>query len=122
MKIRQGFVSNSSSSSFIVAGVSMDLESFKEFFNYTDDEWEEALEACNIPDTIKAYNVEFDVVIDYENEEAVVGKQFHNGSGFYGTHEFKISDFIDSMNSVQVDKLLEKGYQSSIVIGQFGEG
>lgn len=72
MKIRQGFVSNSSSSSFCILGQSFDTHELYEKFNIDEDDYEfesdaeEALE--NIIDKLG-----FCMETDYENDCCYIG-------------------------------------------------
>jgi hypothetical protein len=125
MKTRNGFVSNSSSSSFVCMGISLstDTEAWVELYNklgvtlpdYEDDDFEpyedfeynkEFVEACK--------KLGLDIQIDHECDTMYFGYS----SGYLDDYEsFEVS--YDKMEEVK-DKLVKLGYDpKKLVFGKF---
>jgi len=122
MKIRNGFVSNSSSSSFIIAGAVMDRDIFMELTGMDEEAFGEYIENAPWCDDIDIDGVTFDVTSDYGGDNMVIGNKIHSGDGFYGVDSFDAVEFEQGMKSKQVELLKEKGYITKIHIGVIGDG
>jgi hypothetical protein len=81
MKIRQGFVSNSSSSSFCIYGTELDIEDIKKYApkdtNFDDGDWMYELEWRDVQQSIeKKVGENMSVFYDYECAEVYIGREF----------------------------------------------
>ena len=96
MKIRQGFVSNSSSSSFCIYGTELDLEDIKAYApadtDFDDDDWQYELEWYEVAQAIeKKVGENMSVFYDYECAEVYIGREFTTLGDKETGAEFKAS-------------------------------
>jgi len=112
MKIRSGFVSNSSSSSFILVGVCLNETEARKLLGAGPQKEGDDM------DLIDYDGKEFDVQCDYENDQFYIGDVKQYGEGFYGGENFAIDDFIKQITtkSEKVEKLKAKGYDPRLYI------
>jgi hypothetical protein len=124
MKIRNGFVSNSSSSSFIVKGYNLSKEEFTDLFK-DNKEIQEYLESQYYPEveeTLRA--VGLDGVVDYNDWE---DPTFYIGDviGFesYGMEEIDLSEIINGTTYKEFDKMFP-GHRFKLgeFAGSIGDG
>jgi hypothetical protein len=83
MKIRSGFVSNSSTSSFVVCGISMDTEEFEEQFH------EEVEKAEDVFDVYEAFTEKSDLEYAADDCHVVFGIPLLNMQDFETLSQFK---------------------------------
>jgi hypothetical protein len=78
MKIRNGFVSNSSSSSFIIYGTKLSVNKLNEMMNIdiVDDEYDYDAIDNNLSKKIK--NTDLKYYIEYENGTIYIGRSWSN--------------------------------------------
>jgi len=112
MKIRNGFVSNSSSSSFVIAGCRLDKDIFMEEFNVTEEQIEEAMDNYEYDNLVEGFDVDY----DSEAETFYVGEIIVGNANFYGGESIPFANIEKAMRSEQVKKLKEMGFVVEIVI------
>lgn len=81
MKIRQGFVSNSSSSSFCIYGTELDIEDIKDYVasgdDTTGDDWQYEIDWYEVQQAIqRKVGENMSVFYDYECAEIYIGREF----------------------------------------------
>ena len=106
MKIRHGFVSNSSTSSFVVAGFRIgkgdDLDKFKKYAKDNNIEFDD--EDFDFYELLEKIHDEIWVWEDYENNLYVVGECITEGDDFL---EFTHTDLQDIGCSEALQKVME---------------
>ena len=117
MKTRNGFVSNSSTSSFIIVGTRMEKD---EFLNYIGIE---NTEEVNIYDIINENDFDGDAVFD-DDECIYFGEYIHGSESFRDCPSFEIKEFSQKIkNKTPVLEKLEKaGYKIKLHMGEVGDG
>ena len=117
MKIRYGFVSNSSSQSFVIYGIHTNNErEVQKILNMTDDELKDAMDSFDFD------GHGFDVTYDGINGYWYIGKSIRNGCEFYCVEEFVPEDFVEAAKAPEVKKLEEWNYKPKILIGMTESG
>jgi hypothetical protein len=120
MKIRYGFVSNSSSSSFILAGREMGIDEFRSFTGLSENECESFMESFK--DKVAVNGIVYDVDADYCNESVWIGKFVHScNSGFYGGDEIDLVACNEAMASEQINGLKNAGHKVGVYAITIGE-
>jgi len=106
MKIRNGFVSNSSSSSFSIYGAELSMEDIKRFLpediDTLEEPWRWDIEWHSLArDVEKALGEEFSCFYDYECPSIYVGRELESlkdeetGKQFKESVDIKIRDIFD---------------------------
>jgi hypothetical protein len=106
MKIRNGFVSNSSSSSFTIYGADLEMEDIKKFIpedvDTSGESYEWDIEWWSLAQDIeKALGEDFSCFTDYENGDVYVGRELKSlkddetGKQFRDSVDIKIRETFD---------------------------
>ena len=120
MKTRIGFVSNSSSTSFIIAGTLFNSKDFIETFELDEEEFKANAENSYDLDVYEK-QLKLDIEWDAENDSIWAGKSIARGTGWYGSDFFDTKEFLDAIDSPEVQILKDKDCLIKIHIGQYGE-
>jgi len=120
MKIRMGFISNSSTSSFVLLGICTDdTEEVANILKLTKEEIQNRIDK----DGDLGYSAinDFDVVYDYQDRNFYIGTAYSRGQGFWGGEKIKLDNLVNLKNLKPYNKLKSMGYSPDLYIGEYGE-